>query len=307
MLRSVLPEMAQALDESRSVRFLETELRSLARFVKPHSQPSPDGKKFVDILAEVPLCSGEDAWILLHVEIQGRGGKENFPLRMHYYRCLLEGRYHRPVAGLALLIQPLPEDQEEGLYQWSMFRSKVLYEYPVFRLYEGDERALQESDNPFDLAHYAGMQALKQRGVDQGKLRYMKILLGELEKRHWSHEDKAFLLWFIEGIMNVKDNLVWEEWDEELERRKEEGEMYVSLMEKKGISKGRAEGWAEGLEKGLEKGMEKGMEKGRMEGKIDTARKMLAQGESDGKILYFTEITPEQLEALRRERTPSRP
>ena len=29
----------------------------------------------------------------------------------------------------------------------------------------------------------------------------------------------------------------------------------------------------------LEKGMEKGMEKGRMEGKIDTARKMLAQGE----------------------------
>jgi len=135
MLRSVLPEMAQALDESRSVRFLETELRRLARFVKPYSQPSPDGKKFVDILAEVPLCSGEDAWILLHVEIQGRGGKENFPLRMHYYRCLLEGRYHRPVAGLALLIQPLPEDQEEGLYQWSMFRSKVLYEYPVFRLY----------------------------------------------------------------------------------------------------------------------------------------------------------------------------
>ena len=205
------------------------------------------------------------------------------------------------------MIQPLPEGQEEGLYQWSMFRSKVRYEYPVFRLYEGDERALQESDNPFDLAHYAGMQALKQRGVDQGKLRYMKILLGELEKRHWSHEDKAFLLWFIEGIMNVKDNLVWEEWDEELERRKEEGEMYVSLMEKKGISKGRAEGWAEGLEKGLEKGMEKGMEKGRMEGKIDTARKMLAQGESDGKILYFTEITPEQLEALRREGAPSRP
>jgi predicted transposase/invertase (TIGR01784 family) len=80
---------------------------------------------------------------------------------------------------------------------------------------------------------------------------------------------------------------VWEEWDEELERRKEEGEMYVSLMEKKGISKGRAEG--------------------RMEGKIDTARKMLAQGESDEKILYFTEITPEQLEALRRGGAPSRP
>ncbi|HOU33286.1 MAG TPA: hypothetical protein PK393_00025 [Synergistaceae bacterium] len=89
--------------------------------------------------------------------------------------------------------------------------------------------------------------------------------------------------------MNVKDSLVWEEWDEELERRKEEGEMDVSLMGKKGFSKGRAEGWAEG----------------RMEGEIDTARRMLALGESDEKILYVTEITPEQLEALRREGTLS--
>ena len=298
MLHSVLPEMAQAMDESLEVKFLNTELQSLARFDEsPEALPS-GGNRFVDFLASVPLKSGQETWVLLHVEIQGRGGKDPFPARMHHYRCLIEGRYNRPVVGLALITHPLPGDQEEGVYRWSQFGTRVTYEYTVLRLYEGDEEALRESDNPFDLAHYAGMQALKQQGSDQGKLGYMKILLGELKKRHWSHEDKAFLLWFIEGIMNVKDRLVWEEWDGELERQKEDGEMYVSLMERKG----RREGRKEGLKRGLEKGLKKGLEKGLLKGKLAAARKMLAQGEPDEKILYVTEITPDQLEGLRRER-----
>ena len=74
--------------------------------------------------------------------------------------------------------------------------------------------------------------------------------------------------------------------------------MYVSLMERKG----RREGRKEGLKRGLEKGLKKGLEKGLLKGKLAAARKMLAQGEPDEKILYVTEITPDQLEGLRRER-----
>jgi hypothetical protein len=209
MLRSVLPEMAKVADTSKPVRFLETELRRLARFTRRYSSSHPDSRKFVDILAEVPLISGENAWILLHVEIQGRGGKENFPLRMHRYRCLLEGRYNRPVAGLAILVQPIAANQAEGIYCWEGYGSRVLYEYPVFKIYEGDEEALQKSDNPFDLAHYAGMQAWKQRGSDTRKLDYMKLLLAELDKRGWSHEAKMALLWFIEGVMHIEDDSAW--------------------------------------------------------------------------------------------------
>ena len=82
--------------------------------------------------------------------------------------------------------------------------------------------------------------------------------------------------------------------------------MYVSLMERKGREEGRKEGRKEGLKRGLERGMkkglEKGLERGLLKGKLAAARKMLAQGEPDEKILYFTEITPDQLEDLRRER-----
>ena len=289
MLRSVLPDLANVADTTQPVRFLETELRRLARFTRRYSANPPDSRKFVDILAEVPLISGENAWILLHVEIQGRGGKENFPLRMHRYRCLLEGRFNRPVAGLAILVQPIPADQTEGLYRWEGYGSEVTYRYPVFRIYEGDEDALRKSDNPFDLAHYAGMQAWKQRSDDVRKLDYMKILLAELNRRGWSHEEKMTLLWFIEGVMHIEDNNVWDDWEEELEKRKEAGDMYVSLMERKG----------------MEKGMEKGIEKGIALNQIAMARKMLAAGEPDDKILSYAEITPEQLEKIREENSSS--
>jgi len=285
MLRSVLPEMARVADTRKPGRFLETELRRLARFTRRYSSSHPDSRKFVDILAEVPLLSGENAWILLHVEIQGRGGKENFPLRMYRYRCLLEGRYNRPVAGLGILVQPIPGDQTEGIYFWEGYGSRVLYEYPVFKIYEGDEERLQKSDNPFDLAHYAGMQAWKQRGSDTRKLDYMKLLLAELDRRGWSHEAKMALLWFIEGVMHIEDDSAWNEWENELEKRKETGEMYVSLMERKGIKKG--------------------VEQGIQQGKIEMIREMLDAGESEDRILRYARITPEQLERIRRGEQPT--
>jgi predicted transposase/invertase (TIGR01784 family) len=61
--------------------------------------------------------------------------------------------------------------------------------------------------------------------------------------------------------------------------------MYISLMERKGV------------EKGVKKGVEKGMKKE----KLEMARRMLRAGESQEKILFYTEITPEELEELRRE------
>jgi hypothetical protein len=56
--------------------------------------------------------------------------------------------------------------------------------------------------------------------------------------------------------------------------------MYISLMERKGV------------EKGVKKGVEKE--------KLDMARRMLQAGESQEKILFYTRITPGELEDLRK-------
>jgi hypothetical protein len=301
MLEAVLPDMAREVDRSRDVTFLDKELQRLARYSKKYPGGPPDSGRFVDMLADVPLLSGEHAWILLHAEVQGSGGHEEFPLRMHRYRCLLESRYNRPVAGLAFLTEPLPPAHTTGFYRWERFGSEVTYKYPAFKIYEGDEEALKKSQNPFHLAQYAAMQAWKHRRQDARKLMYMKTMLDILDERGWSHEEKAGLLWFIEGIMHINDDHLWEEWEHELDHRKEETSMYISLMERKGVEKGVKKGVEKGVKIGVEKGVKIGEEKGMKKEKLNMARRMLRAGESEAKILFYTEITPEELEELRRE------
>ena len=67
MLRSVLPEMARGTETSKPIRFLETELRQLAPFTRRFSSSQP----FIDILAEAPLLTEENAGTLHHEDIGG--------------------------------------------------------------------------------------------------------------------------------------------------------------------------------------------------------------------------------------------
>jgi hypothetical protein len=58
-----VPDLAREVDGKRGVTFLDQELESLA----------PRGElrsRVVDLLARVSLRSGDEAWILVHVEVQ---------------------------------------------------------------------------------------------------------------------------------------------------------------------------------------------------------------------------------------------
>ena len=307
MLRSVLPDLAHDIDDKRDVVFLDKELRRLARFTRRPEGGEPDGNRFVDLLADVPLHSGENAWILLHAEVQGRGGNEDFPLRMHRYRGLLEGRYRRPVIALALLIEPLSKPQSSGVYHWEGYGTRVSYEFPVFRIYEGDEEALKKSENPFDWAHLAGLRAWKSRGSEARKLDYLKEMLELLDERGWPHADKAQLLVFMEGVIHLTEDessREYEEWESALEQAKEAGRMYVSIMERKGIEKGRTEGIQLGRTEGIQLGEARGIQRGRTEGiqlgRTETARNLLRMGLDLTQIAEATGLPLEEIQALKK-------
>ena len=75
--------------------FLESELQQVA----------PDerrGKQRVDKLIRVVLLNGEDAWVLIHVEIQSQRDTD-FAERMFRYHARLYDRYQRRVVSLAVL------------------------------------------------------------------------------------------------------------------------------------------------------------------------------------------------------------
>ena len=296
MLQSLLPELARDIDAKQEVVFLDKELRRLARFTRRSEGGEPDENRFVDLLVQVPLLSGEVPWILLHAEVQGRGGNEDFPLRMHRYRGLLEGRYRRPVIALALLIEPLSKAQSCGVYRWEGYGTRVSYEFPVFRIYEGDEEALKASENPFDLAHLAGLRAWKSRGNEARKLDYLKEMLGLLDKRGWSHDEKAQLLTFMEGVIHLTEDgssREYEEWEEELERAREARRMYVSIMERKGIEKG--------IQLGEARGIQLGRAEGKAEGVEETAVALLRENVD---ILLVSRVTGLSTERLRELQNP---
>ena len=160
------------------------------------------------------------------------------------------------------------------------------YEFPVFRIYEGDEEALKASENPFDWAHLAGLRAWKSRGSEARKLDYLKEMLELLDERGWPHADKAQLLVFMEGVIHLTEDgssREYEEWENTLEQAKEAGRMYVSIMERKGI------------EKGFQLGEARGIQLGRTE----TARNLLRMGLDVTHIAEATGLPLEEVHALK--------
>ena len=230
---------------------------------------------------------------------------------MHRYRGLLEGRYRHPVIALALLIEPLSKAQSSGVYRWEGYGTRVSYEFPVFRIYEGDEEALKASENPFDWAHLAGLRAWKSRGSEARKLDYLKEMLSLLEERGWSHADKAQLLVFMEGVIHLTEDASsreYEEWESALEEAKEAGRMYVSIMERKGIEKGIQLGRTEGIQlgeaRGIQLGRTEGIQLGRTEGiqlgRTETARNLIRIGLDLTKIAEATGLPLEEIQALKK-------
>ena len=215
---------------------------------------------------------------------------------MHRYRGLLEGRYRRPVIALALLIEPLSKVQSSGVYRWEGYGTKVSYEFPVFRIYEGDEEALKASENPFDWAHLAGLRAWKSRGSEARKLDYLKEMLELLDERGWPHADKAQLLVFMEGVIHLTEDessQEYEQWESVLEQAKEAGRMYVSIMERKGIKKG------------IQLGRTEGIQLGEIRGRTETARKLLQMGLEPARVAEAASLTLEEVYTLQSQAGPT--
>ena len=187
---------------------------------------------------------------------------------------------------LCLLIEPLSKAQASGVYRWESYGTRVSYEFPVFKIYEGDEEVLKASENPFDWAHLAGLRAWKSRGSEVHKLDYLKEMLELLDERGWPHADKAQLLMFLEGVIHLTEDessREYEEWENTLEQAKEAGRMYVSIMERKGI------------EKGIQLGEARGIQLGRTE----TARNLLRMGLDLTQIAEATGLPLEEIQALK--------
>ena len=79
------PVAHASIDWSKGYAFLDTELQAVV-------QDAELGRRFVDALARVTLNGGGEAWILAHIEVQGKQ-ETSFAERMLVYNYRLFDRY----------------------------------------------------------------------------------------------------------------------------------------------------------------------------------------------------------------------
>jgi predicted transposase/invertase (TIGR01784 family) len=219
-------------------------------------------------VAKVPLKNGEVEFIILHLELQGKGGG-NLAVRMYHYKSLVFAHYQKEPVALAVITGERPKG-EASYYSHSHFGTESVYRYNMLVLVELDDAELSVSDNPMDLAFYAAKCALRAKEELQ-KYNYLRTLTELLAERGWSMDDKRDLLLFLERFMNLKDRHLKDQIREYQRQLDKEGKVvYISIAEEYYTAKGRQEG--------KEEGKHEGKEEGRQEGKEEVARNLLANG-----------------------------
>lgn len=235
LLERVLPDLYTDVDFSVKPEFLENELRDIAQF---DNNPA----LYVDELIRLILKNGDDAWILLHIEVQGPGG-DAISGRMFNYMTLIYAHHHELPVALAILTSRRPSEVIGEYSVENHYGTKLSYTYNCFEVYEQDDDKMLQSNNPFDLIFYA----IKNTSKNSQKKKYALLLklVKILASKGWSEADRRDLFSFIVRAVNLTDTELQQKFVAEITRG-EDNMAELTFVEKYFKDEGIAEGIAIG-------------------------------------------------------------
>jgi hypothetical protein len=161
------------------------------------------GRRYVDKLVKVWLKSGQEKWLLIHIEIQAwREG--DFPRRMHVYNHRIFDRYDREVISLAILADDDPA-WRPNRYEYARWGFRSLIEFPVVKLLDSAPkyRELEADPNPFAVVVLAQLKALETRRSPAERQAWKVRLVKGLYQRGMDSEDIRQLFRFIDWVMEL--------------------------------------------------------------------------------------------------------
>jgi hypothetical protein len=229
------PEAHAGIDWSRGYEFLDTELQQVVRDAEL-------GRRLADKLVRVWRRDGEEAWVLIHVEVQGQPDPE-FPRRMYVYNYRLFDRFNREVVSLAVLGDAAPEWRPDR-FGYSLWGCEAGIRFPVAKLldYAARWEEMEQSANPFAVVVMAHLKTQATRRNPEERLDWKLRLIRGLYQRGYGREDILELLRVIDWMMALPVELATR-LDRTLEELEEEGHMpYVTSFERHGIEKGLQQG-----------------------------------------------------------------
>ncbi len=194
---------------------------------KELQQLMPDaevGKRIADKLFKVWRQGGEEAWVLVHVEVQSQE-ESGFAERMYVYNYRCFDRYRKPVISLAVLGDEQASWRPSS-YGYALGGCELSLRFPVAKLldYDTQWQVLEESLNPFAIVVMAHLKTKATHNKPQERKQWKWSLVRRLFERGYSREDVVQLFRLIDWMMVLPQELQ-QEFKEELSRYQEENQM----------------------------------------------------------------------------------
>ena len=274
-------EASKEFDFTKGFEFLDKELIQLF----PETENNP---KFVDKLVKVHLKTGEESWILVHVEVQGYQ-EVNFEHRMfiYYYRIL--EKHNKPITALAIFTDE-DKNYHPKEYVSDYLGTKLSYRFNTYKVMDQDEEELSKSQNIFSQVILTVLIWLKNRKKGDDILYDKKLkIASDLMKRAYPKNKVRSMMNFINLSLNLKRPELNSNFYKEISVLTGNKE-FMGLEE---LIKVRLK------EEGREEGREEGMEKGREAELIIAINNMTKKSFSDQDIMDLLEISTDKLTYLR--------
>ena len=239
------PQAHRRIDWNKKPEFLDKELLSVVR-------DAEIGTRFADKLVKIYRISGEENWILIHVEIQSQE-ESNFASRMYTYNYRIYDKYQKFVVSLAVLGDENPS-WRPSQFNYQLFGCGIDFRFPVIKLLDYEQRLseLEQSRNPFATVVMAHLQA-KATASNRANRKQQKLtLVKRLYDLGFERDSIIILFKFIDWMMTLPTDLAREFWQEYSSFEESKHMQYVTSVERIGIEKGVCQGLLEAIELGLE-------------------------------------------------------
>jgi len=205
----------------------------------------------VDKLVKVWRKNGQEAWLLLHIEVQNRE-QEEFSQRMYIYSYRLFDRYARPVASLAILGDNSPDWRPVG-FGYDLFGTGNQHRFRAVKLldYESQWEKLEQSTNPFAVVVMVHLRTLSTQGKVTRRLEWKLNLAKELSEKGWPEDDVLDLFRVMDWMMALPPRQE-QRFESKIKEYEEETKMIrYAPFEQRAMARGKKEGKEEGKEEGM--------------------------------------------------------
>ena len=252
------PNLHREIDFEKPIDFLQQEL--FKEIIKKKK-----GTVHADQIIKVHLKSGEEKWILIHIEVEG-APNEGFPKRMFRYFYRIFDKYDREIVAFAVLTDSSNHNRYDA-FNYNYFGTTLHYAYNVRKVSDYSDEALEQSNDLFSKVMLAAKYLHKTKDKEEARYQAKQKLMRDLlSMKEHSKESIRAVFYFIDYLLQLPKSLTEKLVEQVRPILQEEG--YRMLQYNKGepsptLAELMAARHGEGLEQGLEQGLVEGAERER--------------------------------------------